>query len=92
MGDSSHTAPAEAPILATKLFPPRLRDRMVRRRRLVSLLDQGSDLVLVSAPAGFGKSTLLAEWLRRRDLAFAWLSLEAADAEPHPLELRLARR
>ena len=82
MGDSSHTAPAEAPILATKLFPPRLRDRMVRRRRLVSLLDQGSDLVLVSAPAGFGKSTLLAEWLRRRDLAFAWLSLEAADAEP----------
>ena len=73
---------AETPILATKLFAPRLRDRVVRRARLISALDQAPGLVLVSAPAGFGKSTILADWLRLREVRSAWLSLEPADSEP----------
>jgi len=79
---SDSIARAEPPILATKLFAPRLRDRVVRRQRLTSLLDEASGLVVVSAPAGFGKSTILADWLEAGEVPSAWLSLEPADNEP----------
>lgn len=82
MGDSTVTPHSELPILATKLFAPRLRERVVGRERLTSLLDQASGFVLVSAPAGFGKSTILADWLERQEAPYAWLSLEPADGEP----------
>ena len=54
-----------APLLETKFYVPRARPGLVARRRLSDLLDRGisSTLTLVSAPAGFGKSTLLAQWL-----------------------------
>ena len=54
-----------APLLQTKLFVPRSRRGLVPRPRLTERLDRGaaSKLMLVSAPAGFGKTTLLAEWL-----------------------------
>jgi LuxR family maltose regulon positive regulatory protein len=56
----------------------------VPRQRLDRRLDDslGSELTLVSAPAGFGKTTLLAEWCRRRQQPVAWLSLDAGDNDP----------
>ena len=54
-----------SPLLETKLYVPRRRRGLVARPRLSERLDRGADakLTLVSAPAGFGKTTLLAEWL-----------------------------
>jgi LuxR family transcriptional regulator, maltose regulon positive regulatory protein len=75
-------------VLQTKLYVPRAREGRVGRSRLSERLDRGSDsrLVLVSAPAGFGKTTLLAEWLAGRSTATgqaaAWLSLDAGDNDP----------
>src|SRR5438046_6586501 len=58
-------AVAASPLLQTKLFVPRARPGLVRRPRLIERLNRGAEgkLTLVSAPAGFGKTTLLAEWL-----------------------------
>ncbi|HEY5845932.1 MAG TPA: LuxR C-terminal-related transcriptional regulator [Nakamurella sp.] len=75
-------------VLATKLFAPSRRDHLVARSRLVEELDRSladhHRLTLVSAPAGFGKTTLLGDWLdslerRRPDVAAAWLSLDSGD-------------
>jgi ATP/maltotriose-dependent transcriptional regulator MalT len=79
-----------APLLETKLYLPRPRDGAVRRPRLSERLERGSaaKLVLVSAPAGFGKTMLLAEWLATRPAgptegrAAAWLSLDRGDNSP----------
>ncbi len=77
-------------LLESKTYLPRHQRRAVPRPRLLERLDEGmgSALTLVSAPAGFGKSTLLAAWLERRQRASvgegsaAWLSLDAGDNEP----------
>ncbi len=68
-------------ILSTKLFPPPLRSKAVMRSRLIQKLNQGceSGFVLVSAPAGYGKSTLLSAWLAQLKGATAWLSLDDRD-------------
>jgi LuxR family maltose regulon positive regulatory protein len=74
-------------VLETKLYVPRSRRGLVLRPRLTERLDRGttSKLVLVSAPAGFGKTTLLAEWLaappaaRAGERLAAWLSLDRGD-------------
>lgn len=71
--------------IATKLFVPRVRRRLVVRDRLSERLDSAAAarLILLSAPAGFGKTTLLASWLERHhDRAVAWLSLDASDDDP----------
>jgi ATP/maltotriose-dependent transcriptional regulator MalT len=54
-----------APILATKLYKPAPRSRVVPRPRLIARLDAGLDgkLTLISAAAGFGKTTLVSEWI-----------------------------
>ncbi|MCC6187730.1 MAG: hypothetical protein IT318_01750 [Anaerolineales bacterium] len=72
------------PIIATKISPPPLRGSLVARPRLLALLDEAAahNLVLVSAPAGFGKSTLVSVWLRERGLPAAWLSLDKHDNDP----------
>ena len=75
------------PLLETKLYAPRPRRGLVHRARLSELLDRGAEskLTLVSAPAGFGKTTLLAEWLAAvaaDGRAAAWLSLDEGDNEP----------
>jgi LuxR family maltose regulon positive regulatory protein len=78
------------PLLETKFYVPRPRHGLVPRPRLTERLDRGaaSKLVLVSAPAGFGKSTLLSEWLAAGpgapgdDRLAAWLSLDRADNDP----------
>jgi len=73
-------------LAATKLRPPALPDHLVPRPRLDALLDDGVGgqvrLVLVSAPAGSGKSTVLASWLRGRPEASAWLQVETSDSDP----------
>ena len=71
-------------ILSTKLCIPPLRTRLVLRPRLIQKLNQGMEcgLVLVSAPAGYGKSTLLSAWLNRVDSPTAWLSLDDRDNDP----------
>ncbi len=74
------------PLLATKLHPPRLRRGTVDRRRLTDrAAGELPALTLVSAPAGFGKTTLLAEWIAGTagdDRRMAWLSLDANDNDP----------
>jgi LuxR family maltose regulon positive regulatory protein len=70
-------------LLATKLRVPRSHDVLVRPRLLERLEEAASrELLLVSAPAGFGKSTLLAEWARGGGRLVAWVSLDADDNDP----------
>src|SRR5690606_26435140 len=72
-------------VLGTKLHIPRLHSGLVSRSRLIDRIDQGTrrKLTLVSAPAGFGKSTLLAEWIVAADHpAVGWISLDASENEP----------
>jgi LuxR family maltose regulon positive regulatory protein len=69
------------PLLQTKLYSPRIRRRLVSRPRLVEQLSAGLErrLTLISAPAGFGKTTLMSEWIAGRDWPVAWLSLDQRD-------------
>lgn len=71
-------------LLATKLHVPVARPGFVRRPRLAVRLDEGlaRRLILVCAPAGFGKTALLADWARSGGHPVAWLSLDAADNDP----------
>jgi len=75
------------PLLETKLHVPRGRPSLVKRPRLSERLSRGADsaLTLVSAPAGFGKTTLLTEWLAGAPAdgrSAAWLSLDQRDNDP----------
>src|SRR4249919_1758812 len=69
------------PILATKLYIPWLRPNVVLRPRLIERLNEGlqGKLTLISAPAGFGKSTLVSQWLAGGTRPAAWLSLDEGD-------------
>lgn len=73
-------------LATTKVRPPRPPARLVRRPRLLEVLDDAAEgavrLVLVSAPAGSGKSTLLTSWVAGRPEAVAWLQAEAGDSDP----------
>ena len=71
-------------LLATKLHMPRPRPDLVPRPRLAERLDEGlaHGLMLVCAPAGYGKTVLLADWARRGQQPVAWLSLDAGDNDP----------
>ncbi|HEX9028407.1 MAG TPA: LuxR C-terminal-related transcriptional regulator [Anaerolineales bacterium] len=77
--------PPAGRLLKTKLFLPRLRRMAVSRpgliRRIEAGMQQGA-LVLVSAPAGFGKTTVLAEWAAQSQFPVAWISLDAQDNDP----------
>jgi LuxR family maltose regulon positive regulatory protein len=70
-------------LLTTKLHPPRRRRTLVARPRLRGLATRSGHpaLTLVSAPAGFGKTTLVADWFAR-EATTAWLSLDARDDDP----------
>jgi LuxR family maltose regulon positive regulatory protein len=74
-------------LLVTKFRCPSLPVRWVERPRLLQKLDEGLEInrrvTLVSAPAGFGKSTCIADWINRKDREpFSWLSLDSADDDP----------
>jgi len=72
------------PILTTKLYIPALRPKVVFRTRLIERLNEGLNrkLTLISAPAGFGKTTLLSEWVAVCERPVAWLSLDEGDNAP----------
>lgn len=75
------------PLLSTKLHPSQERPKLVRRLRLIEGLtrEPGRRLTLLSAPAGFGKTTLLYEWARdqtRSERPVAWVSLDEGDNDP----------
>jgi LuxR family maltose regulon positive regulatory protein len=81
----------ETPVLVTKLYVPPPPPHVVPRPRLLERLDAGlaphCRLTLLSAPAGFGKTTLLGEWIahhteRRSETRFAWVSLDEGDGDP----------
>ncbi|MCB8945097.1 MAG: helix-turn-helix transcriptional regulator [Ardenticatenaceae bacterium] len=72
-------------LLQTKLYVPRLRPFLVPRphltQKLSYSLEQGSKLTLISAPAGFGKTTLITEWIAGGKRPFTWLSLDERDSD-----------
>ncbi|RIK39779.1 MAG: hypothetical protein DCC58_14805 [Chloroflexi bacterium] len=72
------------PLLVTKLAPPPLRRGSVSRPELLARLDAGmaGRLTLISAPAGYGKSTLLSAWASGCDLPVGWVALDAGDSDP----------
>jgi LuxR family transcriptional regulator, maltose regulon positive regulatory protein len=74
------------PIIKTKINPPALRRDLVSRIRLITLLSdgirQGHRLTFVSAPAGFGKTTLVSEWIDSGGIPAAWISLDEGDGDP----------
>lgn len=73
-------------LLVTKLYAPLARPNLIPRPRLIQQLNEGLQpsrrLTLVSAPAGYGKTTLVTEWLRGLPTSFAWLSLDESDNDP----------
>ncbi|HLZ64571.1 MAG TPA: LuxR C-terminal-related transcriptional regulator [Ktedonosporobacter sp.] len=90
----SHANPSVTPLLESKLHPPRLPALLVERSQLLALLDAGQKqkLTLVHAPAGFGKTTLVTQWIAQRKkqdtasqhtpMSVAWLSLDSGDNDP----------
>src|SRR5207237_6075096 len=72
------------PILATKLYLPRLRPNVVSRPRLLERLNEGlhRKLTLIAAPAGFGKTTLVSAWVEGIERPTAWLSLDEGQNDP----------
>jgi LuxR family transcriptional regulator, maltose regulon positive regulatory protein len=72
------------PILATKLYRHRLRPHVVSRPRLIERLDEGRHrkLTIISAPAGFGKTTLISQWVEGIERPAAWLSLDDGENDP----------
>jgi LuxR family transcriptional regulator, maltose regulon positive regulatory protein len=75
---------SRARLLRTKLFVPQAHPDLVPRDRLLRRLDDAcrARVTLVSAPAGFGKSTLLSTWIAQRGLPVGWVSLDARDNDP----------
>jgi LuxR family maltose regulon positive regulatory protein len=77
-------------LLTTKFYIPPTRPELVARPRLIDRLNAGlgqnggftRKLTLISAPAGFGKTTLLSEWVGHCDQPVAWVSLDEGDNEP----------
>ena len=79
------SAQAQAPLLSTKLHAPDPRERVGRESLVARLSDTpGPRLALVRAPAGWGKSTLLAQWRSAEQgrRAFAWVTLDSSDSDP----------
>ena len=70
--------------LTTKLYLPPARQTLVERPRLLGRLNEGlrGRLTLISAPAGFGKTSLVTAWRQQSELPLAWLSLDDEDNEP----------
>ncbi len=72
------------PLIWTKFKIPPLRAKSVLRPRLLEKLNRGltSQMILISAPAGFGKTTLLVQWLQNQPYYALWIALEEADDDP----------
>ncbi|HEX6581359.1 MAG TPA: LuxR C-terminal-related transcriptional regulator [Actinomycetota bacterium] len=83
-GSRDHPTHEREELLATKLATPHVRPGLLARPRLLKSLDEAIDrgLTLVCTPAGFGKTTLLADWADRVKRPVAWLSLDPDDSDP----------
>ena len=90
MREQEHVqSPHAYELLSTKLTPPRPRPSLIERDILLARLDAGMEhkVILLSAPAGFGKTTLVSEWIASREerkdsLPTAWVSLDGGDNDP----------
>ena len=71
-----------SPLLTTKLYVPAARPNRVPRQRLIEQLNLSRPLVLITAPTGFGKTTLLSDWIRNSKHCVTWLSLDNDDNDP----------
>ena len=73
-----------SPILNTKLFIPPHRAENIPRSRLYEQLEgnAGQKVIMISAPAGFGKTTLVSDWLHQQNTSAAWISLDKNDNDP----------
>jgi hypothetical protein len=71
-------------ILTTKLYIPKARHNLVPRTRLIKRLQTGTEhkLTLISAPPGFGKTTMLSEWILQSERCVTWVSLDEGDNDP----------
>lgn len=74
----------EAHLLQTKFSTPRLSEKLIHRKRLTSIIEEGFNyrILLVSAPAGFGKTSLLVDWIQSNNHPTAWLTLDENDNDP----------
>jgi LuxR family maltose regulon positive regulatory protein len=92
VGDGSATARAETALLDAKHRPPRIQPGLVPRPRLVQRLlgFSSAPLALLIAPAGYGKTTLLADWRDQDSRQFAWLSVNDRDNDPAHLLASIA--
>ena len=80
---SARSITSELPLLETKLYRPKWSADRVSRPRLIDLIHPQRKLTLISAPAGFGKTTLLAEWVAAVPTRpVAWVSLDQSDNDP----------
>ena len=72
------------PLLNTKLYIPTCQAHLIQRPRLIELLDQGchSKVTIISTPTGYGKTTLLCQWLSGCGFPITWLALDKADNDP----------
>ena len=71
----------EARLIQTKLHPPYVSEELIERPELLRRLSQSSDrqFTLISAPAGYGKTTLIASWIRAQQQSCAWISVDKFD-------------
>jgi LuxR family maltose regulon positive regulatory protein len=82
--DSSSVEQQIEPLLRTKLFAPSTFSNTITRPRLLDRLNTSLEkaLILVAAPAGYGKTTLVSNWLKETGILSAWLSLDENDNDP----------
>jgi LuxR family maltose regulon positive regulatory protein len=75
---------AYSSLLSTKFYVPPVRSTLISRPRLLERLTHGlgGPLTLISAPAGYGKTTLVSSWLKEKKIPFAWISLDSGDNDP----------
>src|SRR5262247_2829018 len=93
-GEAKAVAGGLSPVLRTKIVPPATNRVRIERGRLLSLLQVAADhrLILLKAPAGYGKTTLAVDWrerLQRSTAVTAWLALDDGDNDPGTLAYHL---
>src|SRR6516164_9601431 len=86
-GQAYHGGGPAFDLVLSKLHRPLVRPGTIRRSSLIDRLARGDPgpIVSVVAPAGYGKTTLLAQWAERNEAAFAWVSVDEADNDPKVL-------
>ena len=89
---TAHADRSKPLVIEPKLMPPRIQPGMLRRARLLEMLDSdgGAPFTVINAPVGYGKTTLLRSWCIERPEAVIWITLDASDDDPVRLWTHLA--